>query len=79
MLLSPDHLRPRGEVLRVGDVSFTAAALLDRARRHLGALAAEGVGPGETVAVWADGSVEFLSDSTPAAVYAALVTRAGGD
>lgn len=58
MLLSPDHLRPRGEVLRVGDVSFTAATLLDRARRHLGALAAEGVGPGATVAVWADGSVE---------------------
>ena len=58
MLLSSEMLRPRGEVLRVGEVSLTADALLDRARRHLGGLAARGVPVGARVAVWADGSVD---------------------
>lgn len=58
MLLSPEQLRLRGEVLRVGEVSLSAQSLLDRARRHLGALRERGLAPGACVAVWADGSVD---------------------
>lgn len=58
MILSPDSLGVRGAVLRVGDTSLTASALVDRARRHLGALADRGVAPGDCVAVWADGSLD---------------------
>lgn len=69
MPLTPEHLLRPGLLLRVGDAELPGAALLDAARRHLGALAERGVTQGARVGVWADGSV-------PSAV--ALVAHALG-
>ncbi|MEZ4393892.1 MAG: AMP-binding protein [Polyangiales bacterium] len=58
MPLTPEHLLRPGLTLRVGDDALSGVALLDAARRHLGALAARGVTRGARVGVWADGSMQ---------------------